>query len=410
MKIILTPFILLFLFISVFAQDGEQKRELLNRFLSNYKTEHRTAYQAAKEFLEKFPADDDENARYMKKWVQAFEKVQASEAAKTPDANAGNSSGSRLTSERHNQLGDGRAKLGEWAEAEAEYRNAVNIEPINAQYRANLATALEKQKKYAEAETEFREAVRLAPDTAQYRVNLGMILELQNKLPEAETEFRKAVALDPENEKLINDVTPFFEKQKKLDFIITLLTPSFNKYKEQARKERAQQNQKVRGLQQRPSEAKVAEFATRLGELYLKAEKYEQAKEHFLLAVVATYNNEPIKAKLELLSSKLESKDNVTAIFTSATWLCDEYDNGLGNSIELTFAGNGKVEKIYTWSLTPEKKYKDSYKWNLNNFALTFTPDKKDSRKLEGLIVGNNIVLTDVWGNDYKPVMVCLKR
>jgi Flp pilus assembly protein TadD len=65
-----------------------------------------------------------------------------------------------------------------------------------AQY-ADAGVEFEKKQLWAEAEGQYRKALELANDVAWYHGSLGYALNRENKLAEAEAEYRKALELDP---------------------------------------------------------------------------------------------------------------------------------------------------------------------------------------------------------------------
>jgi len=83
------------------------------------------------------------------------------------------------------------------AEIEAEYRQAIGLHPQNARRRMELGSALTFQQKWVEAEEEFRQAIRIDPKCAAAHSALGYVLEYQQKYAEAEEEFRRAIRIDP---------------------------------------------------------------------------------------------------------------------------------------------------------------------------------------------------------------------
>lgn len=129
--------------------------------------------------------------------------------------------------------GDAHAGKGEWAEALADYRHAVALDPRKADYRARLGTALGKVGESDEALLEFLEGLRLDPASsliyeslgdyylgltywnasevsysnavklsagdAQARHRLGIALAAQDKFDEAASAFSEAVRLAPAN-------------------------------------------------------------------------------------------------------------------------------------------------------------------------------------------------------------------
>lgn len=52
--------------------DEEAKAEVYKRFTDNYKTNEKIAYAAAKEYLQKYPQEDNITA-YLKKWIASYE-------------------------------------------------------------------------------------------------------------------------------------------------------------------------------------------------------------------------------------------------------------------------------------------------------------------------------------------------
>jgi Flp pilus assembly protein TadD len=84
-----------------------------------------------------------------------------------------------------------------WPEIEVEYRRALRQEPERAWRHRDLGVALGRQLKYVEAEAEYIEAVRLEPNNARWRASLGTASAQQKKFAEAETQLNEAVRLEP---------------------------------------------------------------------------------------------------------------------------------------------------------------------------------------------------------------------
>src|SRR5262249_48736099 len=93
-----------------------------------------------------------------------------------------------------NALGDRRDRAG----AEAEYREALRLDPNLAMAHNNLAWHLFLQDDLAGAEAEYREALRLDPNLALAHCGLAMVLLRTGKSAEAEAEAecRNALRLD----------------------------------------------------------------------------------------------------------------------------------------------------------------------------------------------------------------------
>jgi Flp pilus assembly protein TadD len=105
----------------------------------------------------------------------------------------------------------------QYPEAEELYREAVRLEPENARFHNDLATALFAQHKSDEAEAAEREALRLDPGNAEYCDNLGEYLLAQEKYTQAEAAYRDAVSLEPRNAKYLNDLGRSLFPQKRYD-------------------------------------------------------------------------------------------------------------------------------------------------------------------------------------------------
>lgn len=394
---LLSVFIICLAICPAFAQDNEAKRALLTNFLTNYKTNHQTAYEAAKEYLKQYPNDDDENVRYMKKWIIAFEKVQAGNTTSTPVSNTV-SSGSRITAEQHNSIGDQRAKLQEWTEAEAAFREAIKLEPINALYRANLGAALEKQKKYAEAETELREAIKLAPANAQFRAALGTVYEVQGKTAEAETEFKKVSTLVPESEAEFNNLIETLKKYNRWSEVIQLLTPKATEIKTKliqisdvnnnTKPFSAIENELIR------LRTNYISLNLQISEAYEKLNKFEEAKDYYVQYLLNGYfNNQDGDYKnaqnglLKLTSNLLANP--ITENNILGQWNC--FDSLKEKSIgTLGFEAKGKL-KVAAGAYSPSSKYI----WQLQPDGKTIKTyyDKNWKEGLvdmEGVIVSSN--------------------
>jgi tetratricopeptide (TPR) repeat protein/ADP-heptose:LPS heptosyltransferase len=97
----------------------------------------------------------------------------------------------------HSNLGAAYQALGKLSEAEACYRQALQLQPAYAQAHNNLGLALLDQGKLDEAEASFRRAVGLKPDYVEAYNNLGSTLHWLGRLGEAVKHYQHALHLDP---------------------------------------------------------------------------------------------------------------------------------------------------------------------------------------------------------------------
>jgi tetratricopeptide (TPR) repeat protein len=56
--------------------DAAARRELYQKFYDNRETDTKTAYAAAREYLTRFPGDDDQRAQALKQWVTYYERLE----------------------------------------------------------------------------------------------------------------------------------------------------------------------------------------------------------------------------------------------------------------------------------------------------------------------------------------------
>ena len=97
----------------------------------------------------------------------------------------------------HKVLGEALFKEGRNVEAEAQFREALRIDPLPA--CADLADALNRQGRTGEAVAYYRQALRAFPGDAAAHNNLGLILALQGQVAEGIEQIREALRLAPDH-------------------------------------------------------------------------------------------------------------------------------------------------------------------------------------------------------------------
>ncbi len=98
---------------------------------------------------------------------------------------------------RHN-LGNMVRRMGRIAEAEAEYRVALQQAPDAPDLLNHLGIALLAQAKHAESEACLRRALRIKPDHAEAHNNLGVLFEQLGRVDEAIAEYEESLRLKPD--------------------------------------------------------------------------------------------------------------------------------------------------------------------------------------------------------------------
>lgn len=99
----------------------------------------------------------------------------------------------------YNNLGLTLVTKGNLAEAIADFSEAVQLDPANAQAKDNLGRALMTKGSVDEAIPHFNKALHLGPETAEFHINLGIALAKKGQLADAAPHFRRALALSPDS-------------------------------------------------------------------------------------------------------------------------------------------------------------------------------------------------------------------
>ena len=90
---------------------------------------------------------------------------------------------------------------GQYADAETEYRAALQLDPQDSDLHVGLSAALTRQKKPDEALAEAHEAVRLNPANDRAHYSLGHAMFIKGDWGEAMAEEREALRLNPDNDR-----------------------------------------------------------------------------------------------------------------------------------------------------------------------------------------------------------------
>ena len=87
----------------------------------------------------------------------------------------------------------------DYVSAEAEFRASIRARP-SASAHCHLADLLADRRKHAAAEREYRNALKIDPDDADVHMNLGVLFERRREHEAARREFRAALRLEPGHE------------------------------------------------------------------------------------------------------------------------------------------------------------------------------------------------------------------
>ncbi len=115
---------------------------------------------------------------------------------------------------RHDAVAMLNLQLGHIAEAEAEFRESLRLNPESAPTHYNIGLIFSIQRRYEQAAAEFQNATRLDPNYAEAHNNLGAMLHAFGRVEEAAAEYRRAIALKPENAQAHNNLGRLLTSQR----------------------------------------------------------------------------------------------------------------------------------------------------------------------------------------------------
>jgi len=97
----------------------------------------------------------------------------------------------------HNNLGVALSKTGQTDEAIVEYQEALRLKPGDVKAHYNLGNALGRKGRVDEAISQYQEALRLKPGYAEAHCNLGVALGRKGQTDAAISQFQEAIRLKP---------------------------------------------------------------------------------------------------------------------------------------------------------------------------------------------------------------------
>ncbi len=115
-----------------------------------------------------------------------------------------------LNADAHRALADLWAAKGSPAEAEKLYRKAIELRPDDWALHYALGIFYFRSSRFAEAERELSESIRFAPDCHMNHRDLGVVYHMQGRFPEAAAEFQKSLQIKPSASTYTNLGTSLF--------------------------------------------------------------------------------------------------------------------------------------------------------------------------------------------------------
>lgn len=111
---------------------------------------------------------------------------------------------------------------GDYDKAIAEFHQALEIDPGNAQAYGSLGAAYGKAGKLADAEQTLTEALKYHPGSPTFHFNLGLVYMQSGRLPQARQHFEEAIKLDATSPRGYFGLAHVFEEQGHPDSAIAV--------------------------------------------------------------------------------------------------------------------------------------------------------------------------------------------
>jgi tetratricopeptide (TPR) repeat protein len=118
---------------------------------------------------------------------------------------------------------------GNHAEAEANYRKALDLDANDVDALVGYARLEDRQGNFEAAAKFYQRAIKKHPKDASVRNDLGLFYHRRGVLPEATRELKKAVELDPDNKLYRNNLAAAYVEQGKNRDALTHLTVAHGK-------------------------------------------------------------------------------------------------------------------------------------------------------------------------------------
>jgi len=253
--------------------------------------------------------------------------------------------------------------------SQMEYREAIRVDPDDAEAHNNLALLLETLKRYDEAELEYREAIRADPNFAAAHNSLGFRLEDRGRYDEAELEYREAIRADP--------------NLAAAHYYLGVLLETLKRYDESEMEYRE-------AIQADPNFA-VAHVC--LGLLFLKTGRPEEAEKERRAAIQADPN---LAGCIDLSFLETERREEAKKEFNTAKGL-----NGVVDTMDNQTLSPEEQEELNTWMVQMESEEMAQVQDMVENCNVTFSFAKthsnfvkdweKSKQKLENDLKNGNI-------------------
>jgi tetratricopeptide (TPR) repeat protein len=195
----------------------------------------------------------------------------------------------------YDRLGDAYQQMQQAGKSEEAYRQAVSMEPDQAEHRRHLAQSLYDQAKYADALGEYQKLVDLEPDSATNHLRISEIYRRLRQFDKAEEQILLAKKLAPGNLEVIYNQAAVYEAEEHYDQAVQVLSTAVSEVK--AESEFAPARRRSLGI-----------LYQLLGQLYRDEQNYPAAINTFE-EMVRLGPEEDLRARLLIIDTYRANRD-----------------------------------------------------------------------------------------------------
>jgi tetratricopeptide (TPR) repeat protein len=231
----------------------------------------------------------------------------------------------------YDRLGDAYQQMQQADKSEAAYRQAVALDPDQAEHRRHLAQSLYEQAKYADALREYEKLVELEPDSATNHLRISEIYRLLRQFDKAEEQILAAKKLAPGNLEVIYNQAAVYEAEEHYDQAVQVLSNAVAELKSESEFAPARRRS-------------LAILYQLLGQLYRDEQNYQAAINTFE-EMVRLGPEEDLRARLLIIETYRADRDLQHA-FDEANKALSEHprDRGLLISQAILYGENKQPE------------------------------------------------------------------
>jgi tetratricopeptide (TPR) repeat protein len=263
----------------------------------------------------------------------------------------------------YDRLGDAYQQIQQPVKSEQAYRQAVAIEPEQAEHRRHLAQSLYEHGKYSDALTEYQSLANLEPDSANNHLRISEIYRRMRQFDKAEEQILISRKLAPGNLEVIYNEAAVYEAEEHYDQAVTVLSNAVAAVK--AESEFAPARTRSLGI-----------LYQLLGQLYRDEQNYPAAVNTFE-EMVRLGPEEDLRARLLIIDTYRANRDLPHA-FDEASKALSEHprDRGLLISQAILY-GENKQPELAAQSLQPLLDNSPSDLEIYSNLAQVYTESRR---------------------------------